>query len=397
MRQRKKALRDKSITQNFFNQGEPSTPSSSAKQSCSHATCRSHATNLPAPATSIASMYSLKKSLIETDHRTAAENVLAKVSALCNENYNNLTSEDREKVQAAIERLDPRSALETLSLAKDQIDVVLAPGGQLLLKETFDLADLDKVAKEYDKHCQKYKIKEEGQMATLAININNLASIASDTTRSTETRLAAGLDALNFIIDSEITVPLISCLRQVQLFNMEKRFGFVEESYEALRIEDERKPGEDIPTKMPLSFHQKNHPFKLTEPASGPREKKGEKKFSGLEALAQLQNNLKLASEEIQDLKATNDTQDFAEVVCAYADVPIPQAIPDHVRQRFLDADFALEQLAAIMEEASEQLLKVRSDLLAWRRAGHETWYVHLDAIAPIELVDRNPTQSLSW
>ena len=321
-----------------------------------------------------------------------------------NKKYNDLTSEVREKVQGAIEILslmsDPHKVLKTLDLTKDQIDIVLATGGdRLLVKETFDLADLDEVAKGYDKHCQQYKLKGENQMATLAINISSFASIASDTTRSTETRLAAKLDVLNLNIDSKITVPLISCLRQVQLFNMEKRFGFVEESYQALRIEDERKLGEDVPTEMPLSCRQMlNDLFKPTEPAPGPGQKKEEKKLSGLEALAQLQDNLKLASEEIQDLKATNDTQDFEEVPCkmTYVGVPIPQPIPDHVHRRFLDADFGLEQMGVIMREAYKQLNKVRGALRAWSRS-HQTWYVHFEAIAPIELVDRKPTQSFSW
>ena len=385
----RKALRDKNITQNFFNQGESSTRSSSAEQSISHAT------SLPAFSQLNASMYPLKESLIEieieTDHRTDAEKLRNRVSALCKRKYNNLSSEEREKVQTALEMLpttlDPRSVLESLNLAEDQIKVVLSSDGAVIVKETFDLADLNKAIEQYDKLCQRYKLNGERQMAAIAQGISKLTSIASNTMRSTETRLSAKLDTLTLRIDSKITAPLNSCLRQIQLFNVEKRFGFVEESYQAIKQEDERKPGEDVPAKPRPSFRQAlNDPWEPTEPAPETRQKKGEKKLSGLEALTQLQRNLKLASEDIQNLMDTNNTQDFEETF-TYADVPIPEKIPDYVRQRFLDAECALQESEVLIEEASEQLLKVRSALLAWNGASHQTWYVHFEAIAPIELV----------
>ena len=395
----RKALRDKNITRKFFSQGEPSTRSSSAEQS------HSHATNLTTAAELNASMYSLKKSLIETDHRTDTERLRTEVSALWKEKYNNLTTEERKEVHKAIKRSpmisDPRTVVQALNLANKTEHVLIRANG-VLPSETFDLANLDQVAEEYNKLCNKYKLRDENVMATLAKNISKSASIASDTTHSTENRLAAELDLLDLNIASKITVPLISCLRQVQLFNIEKKFGFVQESYEYLRMEDRRKPGEDVPAELPLTFCQRlNEPFKPKEPAPKPHQKKGEKKLSGLEALAQLQRNLKLASEEIQDLKATNETQDSEELPCVtpaftYADVPIPEDIPDHVRQRFSDAEFALEQMAVLIEEASEQQIKVHSALLAWNSASQEVWYVHFEANPPTELVDRVPTQFLS-
>lgn len=342
----------------------------------------------------------LKESLIEieieTDHGTDAEKLRNRVSSLWEKTYDKLTNEEREKVQTAISMLpttlDPRNVLESLHLADDQVQLVMSTDGEVEVKETFDLSGMNKVIEQYDKLCQKYKIRGESKMAALAQSISKFMSIASDTMRSTENRLAAELDVLNLSIDSKITVPLISCIRQVQLFNVEKRFGFVEESYQAIKEEDERKPGEDVPTEKPRSFRQNlNDPFEPTEPAPETRQKKGEKKLSGLEALTQLQRNLKLASEEIQDLKDTNDTQDFEETF-TYADVRIPENIPNHVRQCFLDAEFALGELAVLIEEVSEQLLKVRSALLAWNSASHQLWYVHSEAIAPIELVDRMPT-----
>ena len=371
----KKAQRESDITRDFFNQGEPST--SSAEQS------HSHATTLTASDKLDASMYSLKKSLIDSDHRTGVEKLRTRMSALWKEKYNELTAEEREKADKALAEMpilsDPRSVVQELNLTTMRIKDALAATDEDKTKDTFDLADLDQVAEQYDERCGMYDVYEEGQMATLAETISKFASMASDTTCSNKNRLVAELDVQNLNIHIKITVPLVACLRQVQLFNIEKKFGFVNEGYQALTYKDERKIGENDPTGMQLSARQRmNDPFM---PAPKPRQDKGEEKLGGLEALAQLQRNLKLASEEIQDLKATNDTQDFEELSCVtpaltYADVPIPEGIPDHVRQRFSDADFALEQMAIHMEEARELQLKVRSALVAWS-ASQEVWYVH--------------------
>ena len=345
--------------------------------------------------------------MIETDHRTEDEGLLrSRLTNLLNKNRDSLTSKETELVQKALEtlpdKLDPGKVVETPDVTQEQNKSIITTIDERQPKQTFDLADLDKVAEEYVKQCKKDKLYGASQMAKLAKVIDEFTVIASDTTSPTEHRLAANLSVLNLNIHTKITFPLTLCLRQVQLFNKEKRFGLIEESYPALKIEDERKPGEDVPAESLLSSCQAlNNSFKPTEPAPKPDQKEGEKKISGLEALTQLQHNLKLASEEIQDLKATNDTQDFEELsdatpILTYADVPIPQAIPDHIRQRFLDADFALNQLDIVMKEASEQMPNVRSTLKALNTVSQEVWYVYSEAIAPVEPVDRAPTQFLS-
>ena len=328
--------------------------------------------------------------------------LLSQLFDFWDEHFDSLPSKEREENQRTLQTLDnksdPSKVLETLNITQEQIKSMKAAIDERQPKRPFDLAILNKVAQEYLNHCWKYKLRGASQMTTLAKTIDEFTVIASDTTRPTEKRVAAGLDVLLILsIHSKITIPLTSCLRQVQLFKMEKRFASIEESYQALKTEDERIPEEDVPAESLLSFCQAlNNSFKPTEPAPKPGKKKGKKKLRDLEAHAQLQNNLRLASEEIQDLKATNDTQDFEELpratpVLTYASVPIPQGIPDHVRQRFLDADFALRQFMDVFKEASRTRLNVCSLLSALKTANQEVWYVHSEAITPVEPVDRMP------
>ena len=324
------------------------------------------------------------------------------MSALWKERYANLTADARGRLRKTLESSpefsDPRILVEKLQLVHKQMKDMPTTADDFPAKETFDLNDLDEVAEKYDELCQLYQQKEEGEMAHLAELISKSASIADDTTRSTEDRLTAKLDSIIFNIRSKVTVPLTSCLRQVQLFNIEKRFGLVEESYQALSIDDRKKSGEDVPTELPLSFRQMmNDPFKPTERTPKPRRKKGKKKLSGLEALAESQRNLKLVIEEIRNIdKVTDDTENFEELqsptpTLTYADVPIPKDIPDNVQQRFLDAQFAIEQVMTLVEEGLKQQLTVRSALLAWSSASHAVWYVHFEAITLNQLLDRRP------
>lgn len=318
-----------------------------------------------------------------------------KISSQWKEKYKIFPIEQQEDVRAAISsktNLNPYSTLKSLKLAHKQIMDVPATADEPSSIKTFALDNLDEVAEEYDELGQKYKDEEERKMANLAGLVSKLASIASDSTQSTEDRLAAELDIHNVNIHSKIIVPLTSCLRQVQLFNVEKKFGFVEESYQVLSNDDRKKRGEEVPAELPLSFRQKlNNAYNPIEPTSEPRHKKGNRKVDGVKALAELQNQYKLSIKEIQDSGKTIGNIDESEELQSltstftYADVTVPEGIPDHIRQRFSDAEFAFEEIFEIREKIAEQVRNVHRALVAWQSASPKVWYVHFDTIAPIQ------------
>ena len=301
--------------------------------------------------------------------------------------YNTLTPQEREKLHASIAMSptikNPKAVMQALTLAQKQMNDEPTMADDFPPMETFDLDNLDEVAKTYDGLCKGYKDEEERGMADLAGLVSNLAVTASDANRSPEDRLAAELDMHNLNIHSKITLPLTSCLRQVQLFNIEKKFGCVEESYQALCNDDKKRRGEDVPAEMPQSFRQKwNDPFKLVEAAPKPRKKKAKKRLGVDEALVELKRNCKLAMEEMQDLKKVISDAEKPIVLPSvpasftYADVPVPEDLPDHIRQRFFDAEFAFNEVVVLQEKASQQLLKVRGVFVAWYSTNDEAWYV---------------------
>lgn len=116
---------------------------------------------------------------------------------------------------------------------------------------------------------------------------------------------------------------------------------------------------------------------------SKPRKKKGKKPLGALEALGELKGNCKLVIKDLQDLKKTfSDVEKRhteppnLEASFTYADTPVPNDIPLHIRQCFLDAEIAFLEVLCTQEEASKQLLNVRSAFVAWYSASLEVWYV---------------------
>ena len=325
----------------------------------------------------------------ETDDIPGVEAVRVRLAAVWQEHYDGVPAEKRKEVKKALDKhpvtVNLESGLKALRLAYKQMKDAGATLQGIPPTETFDLDKLDKVAKEYEELCHKYHDEEEREMAQLAELVSNSASIASDTKRSSEDRLAAKLDMQIFNARSKLIVPLTSCLRQTQLFNVEKKFGFLEESYQALSNDDKKRRGLKVPMELPLSIRQKW--IDLVQPigsAQKPPQEQGKKKLNALEALAELQRNIKLATEELQnDGKDTSDTGNLQELLepapsTTYSDTPIPEDIPDHVRQRFIDADFASKEFKVLYEQAFKQLLDVRSAFVVWQGAGQEIRYMAL-------------------
>ena len=309
-----------------------------------------------------------------------------------------MTHAQKRELQAAVDTQPAYSKSQAitraLQLAHKQVTGAPAIDKQSQPTTAFNLDNPDEVAEMYDRICSGYKAEEESMMAKLTGVVGDLAVTASDPERSCTDRLAAELDINVWNIHSKLNVPLSSMIRQAQLFNIEKRFGFMEENYQALANDDKKCSGEDIPVKLPSSFQQKwNNPSKLVESASKPRKKKAKKRLAGFEAVDQIQRNIKLAIEKFQELKETISNAEKPVKLpdlpasFTYAGVLVPRDIPDDIRQRHFDAEFAyghvlgFEEYMGLQDEASQQIIQVREMLNIWANVSHEVWYVHPEAI----------------
>ena len=304
---------------------------------------------------------------------------------------------------------DPLSVLKTLKLAHKHMGNV--PNANMAEKfepmDGFELGKLDEVAEEYDELCMEYLDEEESRMSGMAELIGKVASAvgaSSDETGLSKDRLANHLDLHNLSIQSAISAPALSCLRQVLLFNIEKRFGCVEESYQRLYLDDGKGCGEDVGASVSPSYRQKwNDPFKPAETKSKRRKEKQKKTIRPVKALAAVQSCCELVVKEMHEIQEI--LSKIEEPVpmptlppsFTYAHVPVPEDIPDHVRQYFFDGEYAYEQVLVLQKEAADQLLNVRSAFVAWYAAGQEIWYVHRKQFILFSLYILRPTTACSW
>ena len=398
-RRRKKALKNSKLTHAFFNQVGSSLCPSCGDES------HQHAFEAVDPGDSNGKFIefgpgksSFIPSLSKTNYGTGEATSSSVPAVIGKEQYKKPKHAQKQELQAAINTQPaiskPQAITQALQLAHEQVTEAPAIDKQSQPTTAFSLDNVDEVAETYDRACSRYKDEEEREMAKLTGVIGDLAVTASDPDRSRTDRLAAELDINICNIHSKLNIPLSSMVHQTQLFNKEKRFDCVEENYQALVNDDKKCSGEDVPVKLPLSFqHKSNNPSKLAESASKPRKKKAKKRLAGIEALDQIQRNMKLAIEEFQELKETVSNAEKPiklpdlPASFTYAGVPVPRDIPDDIRQRYFDVEFAYgnvmgsEETMSLREKASEQFSQVRKMLNFWANAGHEVWYVHPEAI----------------
>ena len=368
--------------------------------------------------------------VVETNRRTGDEVSTSVTCSSCKERRINFTAAKAQKLNA-FKMSQPTVSVpvlvtQALELALKQMNDVPATADHFPPMETFNLENLGAVAEAYDELCKIYEGIEEHEMAILSEFVGDLAVTASDANCSSADHWVAE-SAIHYLnLHLKITVPLTSCLCQIQLFNIEKKFGLLEESYQAIEEsfqvleesyqmldnDDRKQHGEDVPAKLRLSFRQRwSSPLNLTEPMSNldkkskpgkkakpvkdsnqgerskPGVKTGKKLSSEIEALVELLPNCKLAIEAMQDLKETiSNAEKPVELPSLPAsfrcgEVPFPKKTPAHIRQRLLDREFAIQEFAALTGKALGLLCRVRNVFAAWCSVSHEAWYVHLEAI----------------
>lgn len=392
----RKALRDNKATNDFFNQVDANVGPDVCP--CCNNRIQRHAKKYKKPGSSsdnnhakpILGKESLKCSVTVTDYQIDNKKTAAPVRSLIQEK---LLSEGRVDPQSL---LDAQNEIPNLEGAKQALILAYkrmknTPVLVYLFSplDTFDMGNLEEVEETYDTLWKMSEDDNECLLAKAAERIRNFTVTASDVKQSSEDRLRAKLDIHKFDIHGTITAPLSSCLRQMQLFNMNKKFGFLEEALRALHHGDKKRHGGDVCEELQLSFRQKlNNPFKLMESASEESKKKsslddGPVNFQSLDdALDTFRGNLQTTTEEFFTLRKTvSDAERPTKPPSPpssfkYKGVPVPEGIPDHIHQCLFDAAFLMKEVVVLQKEASEQYHNAQRTLAAWYHASQEIWYV---------------------
>ena len=242
---------------------------------------------------------------------------------------------------------------------------------------TYDLDDLEKVAEDYYAVCTTYEQHEDHYLLSVANEIKISENSVVDKATVPFARLKENLNVFDLNFEGGF-VPVLRSLRLVQLFNIEKKFGFIEESYEALKNEDDKWHQRPACRYWPMSLRQKwNDPVKLME-APPKKEKESKKLLRAKDALDQIRHNCKLATEEIMNIRKTVP-KNKAHLLgvpsrFSYHNVPIPTNIPKDIRQRLFDLEFAYEEFVAMREAVYEMRDHVRATFIFWYSTSKEVW-----------------------
>lgn len=185
-------------------------------------------------------------------------------------------------------------------------------------------------------------------------------------------------------------------LRQAQLFNIEKRFGSVEEHYLALENDDAKRAGNPhLDDYELLSVRQeRNNPKQAEEVLkvvelikAKPPAIKAQQKQSLAKALAQHKRLIKAATREIAAIKETDPTAETNMPPQLPSNleldgVTVPSGVSDEFRRCIFDLQYLRNETEDLNKQLLEQHGNVRSVMMHWMESWRAVWkpatqYVH--------------------
>ena len=185
------------------------------------------------------------------------------------------------------------------------------------------------------------------------------------------------LDRLIWCIHDLSLQLLLSCIRPVQLFNVEKKFGFVEEQYASVILDDTDDPRLPAPVVPPLTLRQMmDNPEDLL-PKQEKRHREA-KKLRGSELTRLFQRNCKEMIEMARSNKeAINDKPagtPSPPLKFEYAHAEVPANIPTRIRQRLFDLEFISVNVGGLVPVVDKQRSYVRTVIQYWFSTSPEAW-----------------------
>ena len=176
-------------------------------------------------------------------------------------------------------------------------------------------------------------------------------------------------------------------IRPLQLFIVEKRFGFLEETLAMIMFEHATEPGFVSPKKPSMTLRQIFDSPEFLLPDSDAikakqdrdRERQQRRKESDwLELLVTFKKNYKEMVELIEAQKGAIDDKPaqikLSTMTFGYVDVEIPHNIPRKIRRRLCDFSFVSEDMENLAPVVSELRDRARSRLMYWFSTNREAW-----------------------
>lgn len=251
---------------------------------------------------------------------------------------------------------------------------------------TFDLSYLEKIEERYEDAWRKYDCQEDAHKNEIVQNeMNEDNHIAYE---------VAGISAserpervLHSSMYSQLCFnnrSIAGFLRQLRLFLVEKRWGFVEESFGSIISHQLKEPGPPWLKEQPMSLRQMfGDPEKLVEIEKKAKAKKHPtqpklKRFNAPDAITAIREIFK---EMVQWLRAELAT--MSDKPTQIPSLPktfecdgleFANSLPRYIRQMIFDLAYLFEQIVDLDGIVKAQVEHVKNILSVWFRTGKEAW-----------------------
>lgn len=176
---------------------------------------------------------------------------------------------------------------------------------------------------------------------------------------------------------------LDSMLCHMQIFNAEKRFGFVDEQYLEIKRQQAARHGkvfDSKPFRVNMAVPKFYQPRKARKPNRKESEKQQRQKKTGIgPALTDFEQHWKATVKDVQAVfQGVNDKPaklptSPPENLTFYS-LKLPEGLPQHIRQAIQDLEFLLHEIYPMREGISKQRDNVRDNLMAWLACDSEAW-----------------------
>ena len=251
---------------------------------------------------------------------------------------------------------------------------------------TFDLSELEETESQYDQSCDRWSAKFARAQDEWAARAKEIRKAFLDEDVTVKSLIEANANAI-LSQAKGLEAVLFSCISPVQLFNLEKRFGFREE-LSNLRInnkEDVLRSGYYMAHPIsvrrwmndPVRFALENIDKSKPSEEHGTGEYENGKHETNLSALEVAVQNCKLATKNLEEVEKFITDRGYkiprlgkAQTFFGVRVTGIPKAM----RQDLFDLEYTLEEIKEHKGNLDDTRDPVRSTFLLWCCAGRKTW-----------------------
>lgn len=165
-----------------------------------------------------------------------------------------------------------------------------------------------------------------------------------------------------------------SACRSVQLFNIDKRFGFCKEDTRQLVAQAGSWSGRKL-ERAPKTLRQIfNDPMCLLE-ADAPTKMQKRPEATNSVVLSKFRRLSKLALQDVQKIITEENAElSLIPTTAIYRGCRLPDTVPEKIRQSVCDLQFIKESMTSLQEQLLPVRETVRDAMLIWITAGRAAW-----------------------